>query len=111
MNLNNNHRMDWFFNEYVYGTDLPSYHFESQLSQTGDTTSLHITLRQSGVPESFKMPVPIYLELTDGEVLHLGSIILAGNTTSDQTVPLPKFPAPVKRAMINYEYDVLSTDN
>jgi len=111
MNLDNNHRMDWFFNEYVYGTDLPSYHFESQLSQTGDTTSLHITLRQSGVPESFKMPVPIYLELTDGEVLHLGSIILAGNTTSDQTVPLPKFPAPVKRAMINYEYDVLSTDN
>jgi hypothetical protein len=29
MDLDKNHRMDWFFNQYVYGTDLPVYHFES----------------------------------------------------------------------------------
>jgi hypothetical protein len=33
MDLDHNHKMDWFFNEYVYGTDLPQYHFESQLIQ------------------------------------------------------------------------------
>ena len=31
MDLDGSHRMDWFFNQYVYGTDLPSYHFDSQV--------------------------------------------------------------------------------
>jgi len=57
------------------------------------------------------MRVPIYLELTNGDVLHLGSVTISGDTTVDQTVQLPKLPAPVKRAMINYFYDVLSTEN
>jgi len=111
MNLDNNHRMDWFFNQYVYGTDLPNYHFESQVTQTGDVSSLHFKLTQSAVPPGFKMRVPIYLELTNGDVLHLGSVTISGDTTVDQTVQLPKLPAPVKRAMINYFYDVLSTEN
>jgi hypothetical protein len=28
MDLDGNQKMDWFFNQYVYGTDLPTYHFE-----------------------------------------------------------------------------------
>ena len=28
MDLDRNRKMDWFFNEYVYGTDLPQYRFE-----------------------------------------------------------------------------------
>jgi hypothetical protein len=111
MDLDNNHRMDWFFNEYVYGTDLPNYHFESQLTQNGDATSLHLKLTQSGVPANFKMLVPIYLEYADGKVLHAGSIRIIGPNTVEQTVNLPKTPAAVKRAQINYLYDVLSTEN
>jgi len=34
-----------------------------------------------------------------------------GNMTADQTVQLPKLPAPLKRVTINYFYDVLSTEN
>jgi aminopeptidase N len=48
MDLDRNHRMDWFFNQYVYGTDLPNYHFESQVTQNGDAASLHVKLTQSG---------------------------------------------------------------
>jgi hypothetical protein len=103
--------MDWFFNQYVYGTDLPSYHFESQVTQSGDATSLHFKLIQSGVPAGFKMLVPIYLELADGRIMHLGAVPMVGPMTADQTVQLPKLPSPVKRAMINYFYDVLSTEN
>ncbi len=33
------------------------------------------------------------------------------STTIEQTLQLPKLAAPVKRAMINYYYDVLSTEN
>jgi hypothetical protein len=103
--------MDWFFNEYVYGTELPNYRFESQVTPNGDGFSLHFKLTQSAVPATFKMKVPIYLELTNGTVMQLGSQSMTGSTTAEQTVQLPKPPAPIKRAMINYFYDVLSTEN
>jgi len=111
MDLDGNHRMDWFFNQYVYGTDLPVYHFEGQATQNGDATSLHIKLTQSGVPDKFRMPVPIYLELEGGKTMRLGSINITGDKTIDQTLQLPKLPARVKRVSVNYYYDVLSTEN
>jgi hypothetical protein len=103
--------MDWFFDEYVYGTQLPTYHFESQITQNGDTAMLHIKLTQSGVTPTFRMIVPLYLELADGNVGRWVSASITGSSTLDQTVPLPKTPVPVKRALINYNYDVLSIDN
>jgi hypothetical protein len=111
MDMEGNHKMDWFFNEYVYGTDLPAYHFESEATPTNAGTTLHFKLVQSGVPDGFRMLVPLYLEMTDGKVNRLGEIAVTGNKTVDQTVSLPKFSSPVKRASINYYYDVLSTDN
>ncbi|MGA3079995.1 MAG: M1 family aminopeptidase [Terracidiphilus sp.] len=110
MDLDSNHRMDWFFNQYIYGTDLPTYHFEGQATPNGDGTSLHVKLTQSGVSDKFKMLVPVYLELTDGKVIRLGSFAIEGSITLDQTVQLPKMAAPVKRASINYYYDVLSVE-
>jgi len=111
MDLDGNHRMDWFFNQYVYGTDLPTYHFEGQATQNGDATSLHLKLVQSGVTDKFKMLVPIYLEFTDGKVARLGTIPITGSTTMERTIPLSKLPTPVKHVSINYYYDVLSTEN
>jgi hypothetical protein len=111
MDMDGNHKMDWFFNEYVYGTDLPSYHFESELTPDGDKTTLHFKLVQSGVRPEFKMMVPLYLEFADGRVSRLGEIGMTGDHTIEQTVSLPKFNSPVKRVSINNYYDVLSTDN
>jgi hypothetical protein len=111
MDLDGNHRMDWFFNEYVYGTDLPVYHFESQVTPNADGTALHLKLTQSGVPTSFKMAVPLYLEFASGKVMRLGSINIIGSSTVDQTVQLPKFSEPIRKVVINHYYDVLSIDN
>jgi hypothetical protein len=111
MDLDGNRRMDWFFNQYVYGTDMPAYHFESQVTQSGDTNSVHVKLVQSGVPTSFKMLVPVYIEFADGKVARLGPIAIVGSSTYERTVQLPKLPSPVKRVLINYYYDVLSTEN
>jgi hypothetical protein len=111
MNLDNNQRMDWFFNQYVYGTDLPSYHFESQVTPNAEGSSIHFKLTQSGVPPTFKMPVPIYLEMADGTVLHLGRVAIVGSTPVEQTVQVPKLSSPIKRVSINDFYDVLSTEN
>jgi hypothetical protein len=103
--------MDWFFNEYVYGIELPAYHFQGQVTQDGDRSVLHFTLAQSGVSPGFKMMVPLYLEYVDGKVFRLGSVNVVGSNTVEKTVPLPKLPAAVKRVSINYYYDVLSTEN
>lgn len=111
MNLDGNGRMDWFFNEYVYGTELPAYHFDSQMAANGDGTTLELKLVQSGVSPSFKMPVPIYLELANGHILRLGVVDMVGSSSFEHTFNLPKFPAGVKKASVNYYYDVLSVDN
>jgi hypothetical protein len=111
MDLDNNHRMDWFFNQYVYGTDLPAYRFEGTVTPNGDANTLHFKLTQSGVSDKFKMPVPMYLDFAGGKVMRLGSINITGNKTIDQTLNLPKLPAAVKRVSINYYYDVLATEN
>ena len=111
MDLDGNQNMDWFFNQYVYGTDLPAYHFEGQATETDTGTTLHYKLAQSGVRPNFKMLVPIYVEFTDGKTLRIGSIRITGSSTKEQTANLPKFPGKVKRVLINYNYDVLSTEN
>jgi len=111
MDLEGNHTMDWFFREYVYGTDLPAYHFEGDATPSGDGWKLHFKLVQSNVDAKFANAVPVYLELADGKVIHLGAISIHGPTTVDQTIQLPKLSAPIKRVLINYNYDVLCTDN
>ncbi|HVZ82723.1 MAG TPA: M1 family aminopeptidase [Terracidiphilus sp.] len=111
MNLDNNGTMDWFFNEYVYGTDLPTYHFEGDATPNDKGVSLHIKLTQSGVPDTFKMLVPLYVEYTDGKIQRLGEIYMLGNKTLEQTMQLPKLPGTVKKVSINHYYDVLCIEN
>jgi aminopeptidase N len=104
MDLDGNQRLDWFFNEWVYGTDVPSYKFEYQLDPTGTTLSGRIT--QSGVSDNFKMLVPIYLDLGKGWV-KAGSANITGNSTLElKDVKLSA--TPVKRAAICIMNDVLA---
>jgi aminopeptidase N len=111
MDLDGNGKMDWFFNQYVYGTDLPAYHFEGDVKPSGSGASLHFKLVQSGVSSDFKMLVPIYIEFTDGKITRIGAVQVTGSSTLEQTVNLPKLPGPVKRVSINHFYDVLSTED
>ncbi len=111
MDLEGNHRMDWFFNEYVYGTDLPNYHFQGTATRSGDGWSLYFNLAESGVPEAFRMMVPIYLNLVDGRSLRLAEVVIHGEHTVDQSVQLPQLPAAIKSVTINNNYDVLCTAN
>ena len=111
MDLEGTHAMDWFFREYVYGTDLPVYHFESQVTPGDNGVSLHFKLVQSGVPDDFRNIVPVYLELQDARIIQLGQVRINGNSSTEHTVQLPKPPAPIKKVWINYNYDVLSLEN
>ena len=111
MDLDHNHKMDWFFNEYVYGTELPQLHFEALIKSNSDSNQLSFKLIQSGVSDNFKMVVPIYLELSDGRTIRLGAVAMYGNTSAEKVVDIGKPPSPVKRAVIDYMHDVLATEN
>jgi Peptidase family M1 domain len=111
MDLEGNHRMDWFFNEYVDGTALPSYKLDYSFDKdpSGDVLfSFKVT--QSGVDDKFRMTVPIYLDLGDGRVVHLGRARMLGNTSVEQKVPIRGLKTAPKRALVNYNYDVLASN-
>ena len=111
MDLEGNHRLDWFFNEYVYGTALPTYKIDSTFSKdaNGDIV-LGFKITQSGVDDKFRMLVPIYLELADGRTVNLGHARLTGNSSVDQKVPLKGLKDVPKRALVNYNDDVLASN-
>ena len=103
--------MDWFLDEYVDGTAIPSYQFSYSFenSPEGDVV-LAFKATQSNVDDHFRMLVPIYLELADGRTVNLGRARLTGKTTIDQNVPIKGLKEKPRRAMLNYMDDVLASN-
>jgi Peptidase family M1 domain len=111
MDLEGNHRLDWFFNEYVYGTALPTYQLNSTFDKdaNGDVV-FGFKVTQSGVDDKFRMIVPIYLELADGRTINLGRARMVGNGSVEQKVPIRGLKEAPKRAVLNYNDDVLASN-
>ena len=105
MDLDGNGKMNWFFAQWVYGTNVPEYKLDYELVPAdGGKVKLVGKVTQSHVDDSFKMRVPIYLDF-DGKVTRLGSIVVFGNSTTEPfEVVLPKKP---KKAFLCYYEDVL----
>jgi hypothetical protein len=64
---------------------------------------------QSNVEESFRMLVPIYLELADGHTVSLGRARITGNSSVEKKVPLKGMKDRPRRAVLNYYDDVLAS--
>jgi hypothetical protein len=98
--------MECFFDQYVYGTALPSCRLEYSLSGT----SLSFTVTQSGVDNSFMMRVPLYLEFADGRTTRLGSVVTVGNNSVQQRVDLGQmgWKDMPKRVLLAHFADVLA---
>ena len=106
-----NRKMDWFFNEYVYGTYLPDYHLETSFTPIADGFNMNLKITQSNVDDKFTMPVPIYLDLGNSKVVKLGSVRVKGNATVPVSLPLNGIREAPKRAMLNYNKDILCTED
>jgi hypothetical protein len=103
MNVDNSGKMDWFFNQWVYGTQVPAYKLDYQVSSDG---MLNGKITQSGVSDDFVMLVPIYMDTGKGWA-KLGSARMVGNTSIEiKGVKLPMVP---KRMAICAMNDVLAT--
>ena len=111
MNQTNNGKMDWFFNQYVYGTYLPDYSLESSFAPIKNGFQMNLKITQSNVDEKFVMPVPIYLDFGGGKIIKIGAVRVVGNSTTPLSVPLTDISEPPKRVLLNYNFDILSTEN
>jgi hypothetical protein len=104
LDIAGNGKLDWFFDEWVYGTEVPKYHFEYQLNpDDAGKVKLHMTLTQSEVDEHFVMFVPVFADFGKGMV-RIGQFGVAGNSARSVDVLLPSKP---KSVALNTYKDVL----
>ena len=106
-------KMDWFFDEYVYGTALPTYKLDYanfDKNADGDVV-LSFKVTQSGVDDAFRMLVPLYIELNDGRGNFLGRARITGNSSVEAKVSLKGLKEIPRRALVNYNDDVLASAN
>ena len=84
--------MDWFFNQWVYGTEIPQYDLKYSLKDGGDGKTLaQVSLTQSEVSDSFRMRIPLYFHL-NGRMGTLGLLQIQGSSTVAHEITLPFRP-------------------
>ncbi len=104
MDLDGNHKMDWFFNQYVYGIGIPRYSFSYTLTPTADgKTQVKATLSRTGVSDNWKDAVPLYARMGD-RLLRLGMI---SSTHPVEYIDVT-LPAKIDKLSINEYEDMLA---
>ena len=108
LNLAGDGKLDYFFNQWVHGTEIPTLTSKLQATDSGNGRyRITGTITQAGVAADFRTRVPVYLDFGDDRIALLGSIAVTGSTTANVNVEraLPQKP---RRVMINARHDVLS---
>ncbi len=104
MDLQQNGRLDWFFREWVWGTQVPRYNFKYDVQPAeGGKFKVHAEITQSEVDENFAMFVPIYADFGDGMV-RLSQAAIAGNSTRTVNFLLDRHP---KKVALNIYKEIL----
>jgi len=94
MDLEHNHKLNWFFNQYVYGTGIPHYDFHYDVQSANGQWTLTGKLSRSGVADTWMDMVPLFVE-RDGKQVRLGLINATGPDTPF-SVNLPFNPGKVQ---------------
>ncbi|HZV89883.1 MAG TPA: M1 family aminopeptidase [Candidatus Binatus sp.] len=104
MDLDGNHKMDWFFNQYVYGIGEAQYTFHSTAEATADgKTHIKGEITRTGVPDTWKDAVPLYAHIGDKTVkMGLMSVVHASEPFDFA------IPGKIDRVSINDFEDLLA---
>jgi hypothetical protein len=104
MDADGNQKMDWFFNQYVYGMGVPQYTFHSAVDYTADgKTHFKAELTRTGVPESWKEAIPLYAHIGD-KTVKMGNITVTHAKETVETTIQGK----IDRITINDYEDLLA---
>ena len=98
--------MGWFFDQWVRGTQIPTYRVAWAITDAG-TGLFKVTLKvaQEGVAPTFKMYVPVTVQMSDGSVLRT-RVLVQG---PESTVTLPEVASKPKSLTFNDFEGVLAT--
>jgi hypothetical protein len=86
--------LSWFFDQWVYGTGVPTYDFAWTSEPAGEGRFLvRCRVEQTGVPPSFRMYVPVKVEFAGGRFAR--TRVLVEGARSEFTLPVPLAPQEV----------------
>jgi hypothetical protein len=73
--LERNHKLDWFFDEWVYDTGIPTYHLETNFRRlASEECQVQGSIKQSNVPRDFEMLVPVVAIYAKDKRVTLGRV-------------------------------------
>ena len=107
MDLAGDGTLDYFFEQWVHGTDIPTLISTIEVTDLGDGRyRISGNVSQEDVPEGFRTLVPVYLDFGD-DVVKFGTVALTGPTSLavNGELPLPRSP---RRVLVNAMHDVLA---
>ena len=108
MNLTGDGRIDYFFNQWIHGTDIPTVTSDLQVTELGaGKYRVAGTITQADVPAGFRTLVPIYLDFGDNRLERLGTVALSGPVAQKVSADIG-LPARPRRVLINGMHDVLT---
>ena len=82
LDLEGNHRLDWFFDEWVYGTGIPTYRLSYSTSALKNGAFLvKGKIIQENVPDYFMMPVEVFGHYAQQRVQRIGRVDVTGYQT------------------------------
>lgn len=88
--------MGWFFSQWVYGSDIPTYRTASQVQEAGDGKyTVKLRVRQENVPADFLAYMPVAIELGKDQVVRI-RMKVTGPISELELPPLPAKPRSVK---------------
>jgi hypothetical protein len=110
MDLKKDGKLDWFFDQWVDGTEIPRFSNKLEIKDEGGG-KYRITgeVSQGDVSPGFITLLPLYVEFDKGEFVRLGTVMMNGPAAvpANSEIRLPRKP---KRLVINAHRDVLSRD-
>lgn len=109
LNATGDGKLDWFFRQWVDGTQVPRLVHDLEIEKDGDGWRVTGSLHQEGVDAQFRTLVPVYAELAKGEPARFAVIPLIGTAPRQVSlhVALPQRP---KRVALNLHHEVLTRD-
>jgi hypothetical protein len=88
--------MGWFFDEWVYGTALPTYRVAYRTEPMEDGQfRVRLQVQQEGVPDNFLMYVPVTLDLGKDRVARV-RVKVTGLRSDIELPPMPASPKAVR---------------
>ncbi|MFQ5825329.1 MAG: hypothetical protein ACE5JB_14910, partial [bacterium] len=59
--------MDWFFDQWIYGTEVPTYLYSYKVNRGHSEYWIDLSVKQEDVSADFKMFIPVAVEFADKE--------------------------------------------